>query len=131
MMQTVMNSLLVITCFAFPVGTTQANPRPHDDLPSGHGKLLGKVVDAEESAPVGRAFLLVYSEEGRGQKIINVDKKGTFELDLAPGFYDILAGAVEFVPSCKRVEVVSGTVSRFDPKLKADVEHLEQQSKKK
>jgi hypothetical protein len=122
MIKTVLSSLLLITCFAFPVRITQANPPP-----SGPGKLVGQVID-ETSAPIGRAFLLVYWEEGREKKIINVDEKGAFELELAPGFYDVLAGSTDFAPSCRRIEIVRGATSRFDPKLKPDFEHLEEQS---
>jgi len=89
--------------------------------------LVGQVVD-ETSAPIGQAFLSLYWEEGKEQKIIIADEKGAFELELAPGYYDVLAGATHFAPSCKRIEIVRGATSKFDPKLKPDFEHLEEQS---
>ena len=108
--------------------TTNASSETHVARHSGRGKLIGQVLDAEESAPIGRAFIILYREEDQGQNLVRVDSQGKFELDLEPGFYDVLAGAVEFVPTCERFAIISGKLSKFEPKLKADAEHLEQHS---
>jgi len=115
--------IVCLCCLAATIlGGQQLQKRQNPDL----GKLVGQVVDAQESAPIGGAFLLIYAEQNREQQRLNVDAKGRFELELTPGFYDVLVGAVEYVPRCKRIEIISGALIRFDPKLKADFEHLQQ-----
>ena len=120
------HSIAGIVCFCCLAATILGGQRQHKGRNSDLGRLVGQVVDAQESAPIGRAFVLLYAEENQEQRRLNVDAKGRFELELAPGFYDVLAGAVEFLPQCKRIEISSGALSRFEPKLKADFEHLQQ-----
>ena len=86
--------------------------------------LAGKVVDSY-SVPIGNALIVVHSEREQTASVFPVDKAGGFDIELPLGTYDVMATARAFVPASAKVEVISGKVSKFNPKLHADVAHME------
>ena len=89
--------------------------------------IAGRVLD-KAGAPIANAFIMIYREDAGSPentaKVVS-DADGRFETDLYPGYYDVLIGAREFMPVCKRVEIVNSRVIRFSPKLVPDSEHLQ------
>jgi hypothetical protein len=115
--------LLILCCSLIGMAETGTQQRSND---AGKGRLIGRIVDIEESVPIRGSFLVIHAENGEGDKSLTVNAKGEYEIELVPGYYDVLAGAVEFSPSCKRVEILAGQQIQFNPKLHADNEHLQQ-----
>lgn len=123
-MKTSILSLLIVLLISASAGYTQA-PRATS---SDKTKLVGQVVDSDERAPITNAFVVIHGEEGQEDQVATVDSKGHYEVELIPGYYNVLVGAREFAPTCKRVEIVRGRTAHFSPKLSPDFEHLEQTS---
>ncbi len=92
------------------------------------GKLRGHVVDEEEQVAINKAYVVIYSEAAESARMVRADAQGNYEVDLTPGYYDILVGAVEFMPSCKRIEILARREVEFSPKLRADSGNLQQSS---
>lgn len=88
-----------------------------------HQGLAGIVAD-KQSVPIRNSRLIVYSESGRITTVFPTDD-GRFALDLAPGTYDVMVTAISFAPVCKRVEIQSGHLAKFAPKMSPDVDHLQ------
>jgi hypothetical protein len=89
------------------------------------GLLLGSVVDPAD-APIP-AFILVHSDH-RDNKInaqVPVKPDGTFQLNLAPGLYDLFVGYSAFLPIAKVVEIKSGRTTHLKLTMKLDEKHLE------
>jgi len=100
---------------------------PGHAQPPGATKLVGQVVDSYERAPISRAFVVIHRDGGQEDQVVAVDSNGRYEVELVPG-YDVMVGANSFAPACKRVEIVYGKTSHFNPKLSPDTEHMEQSS---
>ena len=86
--------------------------------------LRGHVSD-QTGVPIRNAFIVVYSESGGVQPVLRSNGEGKFEVNLGPGFYDVLVGAVAFSPASKRIEVKTGAVVTIDQTLIPDSEHLQ------
>ena len=81
------------------------------------GVLKGRVTNKSEGAPVGRAYILVHPS-GTGSDVKpSVDPQGNFEVQLAPGFYDVFVTKVGFAPTCTKVEVTSDKPAIYNPRL--------------
>src|SRR5215467_10517687 len=78
--------------------------------------LTGTVVDKAESVPIPYALVVAYSEKDGSTTVVHVDAKGKFELDLAPGMYDVMSVARSFAPVSVRVDIDYGRASTFNPK---------------
>jgi hypothetical protein len=91
----------------------------------GDGKLQGDVADMAENAPIQYAFILVHSGSRKEDVTAKVDANGQYELQLAPGLYDVFVAAEGFAPSCKKVQVVVDGTTTFRARLKPDTEHLQ------
>lgn len=99
---------------------------PGQAQPPGATKLVGQVVDNYERAPIGRAFVVIHREGDQEDQVVAVDSKGRYEVELVPGYYDVMIGANEFAPACKKVYVIDGKSTHFNPRLSPDTEHMEQ-----
>jgi hypothetical protein len=89
------------------------------------GLLRGSVVDPA-GAPI-LAFILVHSDL-RDYKIttqVPIKPDGTFQLDLAPGLYDLFVGYSAFLPIAQVVEIKSGRTTHLKLTMKLDEKHLE------
>jgi len=95
---------------------------------NGEGVLSGIVADKAENAPIPYAFVYIHGGYRKAQvdTPVPIDKAGQFRISLAPGLYDVFVAAAGFAPTCTVVEVRSGEVTRFDPRLGPDTEHSEQ-----
>ena len=87
--------------------------------------IVGTVADEVESVPIGNALIVVYSEEGHVVSVSHADARGNFEVELTPGMYDVMAVSGPFVPTCAKLKVSSGAISKFEPRLRADIAHME------
>lgn len=116
-MKTNLLSLLIVVLISALPGYAQKPGEP---------KLVGQVVDSYERVPISRAFVVIHREGRQGDQVVTVDSKGKYEVELVPGYYDVMVGANEFAPACKRVEILDGKTVHFNPKLSPDSEHLEQ-----
>jgi hypothetical protein len=56
-----------------------------------HGSLVGDLADTFEGAPIPEAFVFVRGRGGVGEKVVELNAKGGFELSLPPGLYDVFA----------------------------------------
>lgn len=91
------------------------------------GKLTGDVADVVEKIPIPRAFVYIHGG-GIGNPVIGLDRRGRFEVALAPGFYDVFVAADGFVPSCRKIRIRSQETVTFQVRLQADTEHAEEHS---
>jgi hypothetical protein len=89
-----------------------------------HGTLEGNVSDAAEDAPIQTAFIFVH-RSGTSDVSARPDGRGDFQLNLAPGLYDIFVAADGFAPRCKVIEMKASQVTSYRVKLKPDAEHLQ------
>lgn len=48
------------------------------------------------------------------------DSRGSFQIELAPGFYDVFVSAMGFSPVCRKIRIKPGQVATFNPKLEVD-----------
>ena len=94
-------------------------------IPEKNGVLRGNVVDPMD-APIP-AFLFIHSNAS-GNNIaaqVPVNSDGTFQIDLAPGLYDLFVGYTAFQPIAKIIEIKSGKTSHLKLSMKLDEKHLE------
>ena len=123
-MKTVFSTLLIVLLISASPVYAQAPRATSSDKTN----LVGQVVDSYEREPNRSAFVVIHSEGGQEDQVVTVDPKGRYEVALVPGYYNVMIGASEFAPACKRVQIVYGRTSHFNPKLSPDTEHLEQSS---
>lgn len=90
-----------------------------------NGTLEGDVGDAVENAPIQTASVFIHSLTGSDQ-IVKLGPFGRFRVLLAPGRYYVFVSASGFTPTCKAISIGSGQTSRFNARLHADQEHLEE-----
>lgn len=90
------------------------------------GVLTGTVADEPENAPIRNAFIYVHGGARRLDVVPTVDGKGQFRAVVPPGLYDVFVAAGGFAPTCKRISVEPGKTTTYDPRLGADIEHLQQ-----
>ena len=89
--------------------------------PESRGTLKGDVVDAE-GAPIQTAFVLVHRSTA-DDKHGYPDQRGSFEIDLTPGLYDIFIAADGFAPQCKVIEIKAFQLMSYHAILQVDAEH--------
>ena len=93
-----------------------------------NGNLMGNVADVIENAALPRAFVYIHGTGGNQNNVVKLDSTGKFVLSLAPGLYDVFVAADGFSPMCKKIRIDPGETTQFVAKLRADVEHAEQNS---
>ena len=86
--------------------------------------LVGKVVDSY-SVPLSDALIVVHPDREQTASVFRTDQAGKFEIELPLGTYDVMATARAFIPVSAKLEVIYGKVSKFNPKLHADVAHMQ------
>jgi PEGA domain len=111
--------VVVSVLFCGLVAPGQARPSTPDA-----GTLSGNVLYAFDNSPLPRAYVLVHSCYGYGDKVVKLDDGARYEVSLEPGFYDVFVAAPGYVPTCKKVVIVKGRTTQFTPKLQPDFEHM-------
>lgn len=102
-------SLLIV----FPVACLAIEAAPAQSP----GNLKGTIKDPV-GAFIARAFVVVHPDtaglpsiDNRDTVTLTSDAKGSFTLDVKPGFYDVCVMASAFTPQCKKVQVKEGKIS--------------------
>lgn len=94
----------------------------------------GRVTDSEGTAINGAEVLFHLDPSGGGAKSAphvnafrQTDAKGSFEIQLKPGFYDLCVMASAFTPECSKILVTNEKTTQYDFRLNASpliVKHL-------
>jgi len=112
--------LLAVLSFLTPASTSliaQAHPPSQTQ-----GTLRGRVVDPAD-APLP-AFVLIHSErDNTNNQHVSLQPDGTYELNLAPGFYDVFVAHYDFLPIAKLIEIKSGKTTHLKLTMKIDEKH--------
>ncbi len=88
---------------------------------AGTGTLQGRISDSLGAA-ISRGFFLVHSE-GRDKldQQLALNENGEFQIQLAPGLYDVFAGSVGFVPYAKEIRIEAGKPVALKIKLQVNL----------
>ena len=119
--------VLFLAVFSYCTTRGQCPPAPclaHPDAEN-KGLLRGEIVDPAD-APIP-AFVFVHSDL-RTSKIaaqIPISSDGTFQINLAPGLYDLFVGYTAFQPIARVVEIKSGKTTHLKLAMKLDEKHLQ------
>ena len=94
------------------------------------GVLHGRISDTLGAA-ISRAFVLVHGDGRVGNTWVKVNQQvdvninGEFQIQLAPGLYDLFIGSPGFIPYAKKVKIQTGKQTILKIKLQVDMENLQ------
>src|SRR5580658_4585384 len=90
--------LIAVSTFAFAQTPT---PEPA-------GTLQARISDTMGAA-ISRAYVLVHGDGSeKASQPLSVNENGEFQVQLAPGLYDLFIGSPGFVPYAKEVRILPG-----------------------
>jgi len=93
--------------------------------PAEKGVLHGRISDTLGAA-ISRAFVLVHrSGAAKESQQLAVSENGEFQVQLAPGLYDLFIGSPGFIPYAKAIMIPPDKPVELKIKLRVDMEHLE------
>jgi hypothetical protein len=87
--------------------------------------LVVSIRDTAENAPISDGYVLVHSYSGQVDVRAKSVGNGRYDIALARGWYDMLAGAKGFVPDCRVLEVSSDVIAPIVVTLQVDNEHMQ------
>jgi hypothetical protein len=106
--------LIALSTFAFAQTPTSAPT----------GTLQARISDSMGAA-ISRAFVLVHGEGSeKASQPLSVNDNGEFQVQLAPGLYDLFIGSTGFVPYAKEVRVVPGKPTILKIKMAVDLANI-------
>jgi hypothetical protein len=104
--------------------------RAQTPTPVTTGVLQARIADTLGAA-IDRAFVLVHGYGRVGNVWVKVDQQvdvninGEFQIQLAPGLYDLFVGSPGFIPYAKKVKIQPGKPTVLKIKLQVDMDNLQ------
>jgi hypothetical protein len=104
--------------------------RAQTPAPTTTGVLQARIADTLGAA-INRAFVLVHGDvriDNSWVKVnqqVDVNINGEFQIQLAPGLYDLFIGSPGFIPFAKKVKIQPGKPTILKIKLQVDMENLQ------
>jgi hypothetical protein len=104
--------------------------RAQTPAPATTGILQARIADTLGAA-ISRAFVLVHGDGLVGNTWVKVNQQfdvninGEFQIQLAPGLYDLFIGSPGFIPYAKKVKIQPGKPTILKIKLQVDMENLQ------
>jgi hypothetical protein len=117
---------VILVCAMSAFVSLTASPKQQRPNAATEGALVGTVADKVENAPIPHAFVYVHGGPRKADSVPPVDGLGRFQVSLAPGLYDVFVASPGFLPTCVVVSIESGKTTKYEPRLGADNEHLQQ-----
>jgi hypothetical protein len=111
----------VFLIFALSVG---APARAQTTASAATGTLQGRISDTLGAAISG--FVLVHSNQWvKIGEQVSVNENGEFQIQLAPGLYDLFVSYRGFIPWAKKIKIQPGKPTVLKIKLQVDMANLE------